>query len=221
MRSKLHFQSLHFVATCLVSTRGYVVFKPVLGLSGLPALCGHLFGVYKGIRGFQTRFGAQWATCTLWPLVWCLQGDMWFSNPFWGSVGYLHFVATCLVSTRGYVVFKPVLGLSGLPALCGHLFGVYKGICGFQTRFGAQWATCTLWPLVWCLQGDTWFSNPFWGSVGYLHFVATCLVSTRGYVVFKPVLGLSGIPALCGHLFGVYKGIHGFQTRFGALGSNM
>ena len=106
----------------------------------------------------------QWATCTLWPLVWCLQGDMWFSNPFWGSVGYLHFVATCLVSTRGYVVFKPVLGLSGLPALCGHLFGVYKGIRGFQTRFGAQWATCTLWPLVWCLQGDTWFSNPFWGS---------------------------------------------------------
>ena len=90
---------------------------------------------------------------------------------------------------------------------------LHKGICGFQTRFGAQWATCTLWPLVWCLQGDTWFSNPFWGSVGYLHFVATCLVSTRGYVVFKPVLGLNGLPALCGHLFGVYKGIHGFQTR--------
>ena len=114
-------------------------------------------------------------------------------SPEWPNVRFssvlVHFVATCLVS-RGYVVFKPVLGLSGLPALCGHLFGVYKGICGFQTRFGAQWATCTLWPLVWCLQGDMWFSNPFWGSVGYLHFVATCLVSTRGYVVFKPVLGL-------------------------------
>ena len=177
MRSKSHFQGRHLPLSYKVpNVRKFQVLVHIITFIRRQCVQNHISRAY-----------------TLWPLVWCLQGDTWFSNPFWGSVGYLHFVATCLVSTRGYVVFKPVLGLSGLPALCGHLFGVYKGIRGFQTRFGAQWATCTLWPLVWCLQGDTWFSNPFWGSVGYLHFVATCLVSTRGYVVFKPVLGLSGL----------------------------